>query len=198
MTFTIRDHRKADSERATRPSPNRSLMLVIGVACRRGSRADQIRAGRARGRRATTVRRLPRPNSSRRSRPRSLSEPGNLTAWQELGAAYIRAATETGNPSFYSRAEAAFDEAEALDPGNPTTTIGLGVLALARHDFELASETATQVVANDPFNSQALLVLVDAEIELGQYEKAAVRSPTTARSQACPAGPVTYLVSPRA
>ena len=31
-----------------------------------------------------------------------------------------------------------------------------------------------ELIGQDPFNSQALLVLVDAEIELGKYEEAAI------------------------
>jgi tetratricopeptide (TPR) repeat protein len=101
-----------------------------------------------------------------------LSNPTDLAAWQQLGSAYLRSATETGNPSFYLRSEAAFDKATAIDPANLTTVIGTAALALARHDFELASEIAAQLVGDDPFNSQGLLVLVDAEIELGEYEQA--------------------------
>lgn len=172
MTFTIRASRKADSERAQRPSPNRALVLTIAslavvvLGLTRFVTSKPV-AGQPPAETATTVELVASLEAQVEVNPQ------NPSAWQQLGTAYLRAATEIGNPSFYSRAATAFDEAAALDPGNPGTAIGVAVLALARHDFELASQTATDLVSEDPFNSQGLLVLVDAEIELGQYEEAA-------------------------
>lgn len=173
MTFTIRRHRKADSERAKGPSSNRALVLtvaalaVVVLGLTRFVLA-QPEVERPTARAATTMEIVASLQAQVESNP------GNLSAWQQLGTAYIQAATETGNPSHYSRAATAFDEATALDPGNPDTAIGIAVLALARHDFELALKTAADLVRDDPFNFQGLLVLVDAEIELGQYEGAAI------------------------
>ena len=104
---------------------------------------------------------------------RVATDPTNLSAWQGLGAAYLQAATESGNPSYYTRAAEALTEAATLDPGNPGTAVGMAALELARHNFGLAAEAATELINGDPFNAQALLVLVDAEIELGKYEDAA-------------------------
>ena len=172
MTSTIRAPRKADSERAHRPSPNRVLVLAIAalvvvimgltrfVFAKPGEDQPPLAP-------ATTVELVAMLEAG------AESNPGDLSTWQQLANAYLRAATETGDPSFYARAEAALDEAAALDPGNRGTAIGLAVLALARHDFELAARNATELLSNDPFDSQALLVLVDAEIELGQYDEAA-------------------------
>ncbi len=172
MTFKIRRPRKGDSERANGPSPNRALALtIVSVAVVvlgltrfvvAKPEADQPPAAPV-----STVDLVASLETQLES------DPSDLSAWQRLGTSYLQAATETGNPSFYSQAAAAFDKAAVLDPGNPNTAIGVAVLALARHDFELASRMATDLVLEDPFNSQGLLVLVDAEIELGQYEEAA-------------------------
>ena len=117
MTFTIRGSRNADSERAERPSPNRALMLVIGslVVVVLGLTRFVLATPQANS--------IPPAPASTAELVASLeaqvlSNPADLAAWQQLGSAYLRAATETGNPSFYLRSEAAFDEAEALDPGN--------------------------------------------------------------------------------
>lgn len=103
-----------------------------------------------------------------------VANPNNLSAWQQLASAHLQAAAESGDPTHYSRAATALSEATALDPRSQGTVLGLAALALARHDFELAAETAVALVDEDPFNSQGLLVLVDAEVELGRYEDAAV------------------------
>jgi tetratricopeptide (TPR) repeat protein len=172
MTFTIRAPQKADSERAPRPSPNRVLVLTIAALV-------VVILGLARFVFAKPGEGEPLPASATTIELVAMleaeaeSSPGNLSTWQQLATAHLRAATETGDPAFYTRAEAALDEAAAIDPGNRGTAIGLAVLALARHDFELAARNATALVSNDPFDSQALLVLVDAEIELGQYDEAA-------------------------
>jgi tetratricopeptide (TPR) repeat protein len=98
--------------------------------------------------------------------------PEDLSAWQQLAGALLQEATETGDPSKYSRAQSALEKARVLDPGNQDTIVGLGVLALSTHNFDVAAETARELVDADPFNSRGLLVLVDAEIELGRYEEA--------------------------
>jgi cytochrome c-type biogenesis protein CcmH/NrfG len=172
MTFTVRASRKADSERANGPSPNRALVLTI---------ASVVVVVMGLARFVLTEPEVVQPTADPVTtvelvaslEAQVASNPEDLLSWQQLGTAYLHAATEIGNPSFYSRAATAFDEAAALDPGNPNTAVGVAVLALARHDFELASRTATALVSGDPFNSQGLLVLVDAEIELGRYEEAA-------------------------
>ena len=101
------------------------------------------------------------------------AEPQDLRGWQLLGTALVQAATQTGDPSYYPRAERAFQEAESLAPDDPQTKIGKAFLALIRHDFSGAKALAAGVNAADPFNADSLAVLVDAEIELGQYDEAA-------------------------
>lgn len=173
MTFTIRRSRSADSERVERPSPNRARVLAIGSGVVIVLALTKFFLA------TPEAERMPAGPASTGDLVASLeaqvqTRPTDLSAWQQLGTAYLRAATETGNPSFYSRAGAAFDAAAALDPENLDTVVGTALLALARHDFELAAATAGEIVGDDPFNSQGLLVLVDAEIELGEYEQAAI------------------------
>ena len=173
MTFTIRASRNADSERAKGPSPNRALVLIIASLAVVALGLSRFALARPEADQPPTA-----PPTTvdlvASFETQVASDPGNLSAWQQLGTAYLQAATETGNPSFYSRAATAFDEATALDPGNLNTVTGNALLALARHDFELASETATELISDDPFSSQGLLILVDAEIELGKYDQAAI------------------------
>ncbi|MBA2577030.1 MAG: tetratricopeptide repeat protein [Euzebyaceae bacterium] len=99
--------------------------------------------------------------------------PQDLSALQALGAAYSRQAGETGDPARYQLAETAFERAEALDPGNPLTTVARGNLALLLHDFDAALELGRDAVAELPMNEAALAIVVDAEVELGRYDDAA-------------------------
>jgi tetratricopeptide (TPR) repeat protein len=99
--------------------------------------------------------------------------PDDLTALQALGLAYLRRAAQVGDPSFYGLAEEAFQRAEALAPEDPATQLGRAALALALHEFDTALQLASRAHAGDPFDADALGVMVDAEVELARYEQAA-------------------------
>lgn len=76
-------------------------------------------------------------NPRTRGLPRSEgSNPADLSAWQQLASALLQEATETGDPS-NARAESALEKARALDPENQDTIVGLAVLALSTHNFDV-------------------------------------------------------------
>ena len=101
------------------------------------------------------------------------SDRGGAPAAIGLGEAYLQKGRETGDPSFYGRAEALFVRARRAAPRNADALIGLGTLALARHDFRTALELARQARRLAPGTVRAYAVLVDAEVELGRYRAAA-------------------------
>ncbi len=103
-----------------------------------------------------------------RLRANSDDLPG-LTA---LGFGYLQSARESGDPSFYPRAEAAFRRALPLAPTDPNLLTGMGVLALARHDFAAGLEWGQQAVAANPSRSAAYGVVADGQVELGLYDEA--------------------------
>jgi len=78
----------------------------------------------------------------------------------------------TGDPSYYARADALLRQAHAAAPSDPDTMVGLGMLALSRHDFGQALSWGEQAVAAAPYRSPAHGVLVDAYVELGRYDQA--------------------------
>jgi tetratricopeptide (TPR) repeat protein len=100
-------------------------------------------------------------------------DPQDLSALQQLGAAYTRRALETSDPAFYALASSAYERARDVDPEHPVTTVGEGNLALALHDFDRALTLGEQAVDALRRNEQALGVLVDAQVELGRYDDAA-------------------------
>ena len=98
--------------------------------------------------------------------------PGDAEAQTALGDAYYQRSRETGDPSFYARANRAYDAALASDPESFTALAGQATVALARHRFadglalaRRAHRVAPAVVA--PYAS-----LVDGLIETGRYEAA--------------------------
>ena len=92
---------------------------------------------------------------------------------QSVAAGHIREAAETGDPAFYGLAERALDEADALDPAAPATTIVRGALALALHRFDEALAFGEAAMAANPSSAAAVGIVVDAQVELGRYDEAA-------------------------
>jgi tetratricopeptide (TPR) repeat protein len=90
-----------------------------------------------------------------------------------LGGALLQRLRETGDPSLYSRAKMAFGEALQRDPRSLEATVGMGTLALARHDFIAALRHGRTARRAHARSFSPFAVLVDAEIELGRYGAAA-------------------------
>ncbi|MDP9255086.1 MAG: hypothetical protein M3Q31_00795 [Actinomycetota bacterium] len=93
----------------------------------------------------------------------------NPQTYAVLGGAMLQRLRETGDPSLYSRAELAFAEALKRDPRNLDAKVGIGTLALARHDFSGALRYGKGARHAHPRSFAPFAVLVDAEIELGHY-----------------------------
>ena len=100
---------------------------------------------------------------------------GNAGAqvYTSLGAAYLQKARESGDPAYYSRAEAALKTSLDMDAGNADTFVALGTLALVRHHFEEALSLGERARELNPYKAAALRVIADAQVELGRYPQAA-------------------------
>lgn len=90
----------------------------------------------------------------------------------ELAAAYIQKARESGDPSFYSRADGVLQRALARGPQDPAELTEAAALAAGRHDFRAAERLARRARALAPDSLGAFPVLVDALLELGRYREA--------------------------
>jgi tetratricopeptide (TPR) repeat protein len=99
--------------------------------------------------------------------------PSDPDAYAQLGLAYLQQVRETGDPTFYPRAQGTFERAARLDPANFTATSGLGSLALARHDFRGALALGERAARINPDVARNYGVIADAQVELGRYGAAA-------------------------
>ncbi len=100
------------------------------------------------------------------------SSPNDPDLLARLGLAQLQYQRETGDISLYAAAEGAFRAALAQEPGQAEALIGMGHLALARHDFDGALDWGAQARAVSPLRSEPLGILVDAYVELGAYDEA--------------------------
>jgi tetratricopeptide (TPR) repeat protein len=89
-----------------------------------------------------------------------------------LGRAYLQRARESGDPSFYTKADALFDRALAKDPQSMEAVLGKATLSMGRHDFRGARALAESAIAAHPDVVAAYGVLTDALVELGEYDAA--------------------------
>jgi tetratricopeptide (TPR) repeat protein len=89
-----------------------------------------------------------------------------------LGQAYLQKARETGDPGYYPKAETLFQQALASDGDDVEAMVGLGTLALARHEFAAALDWGEQARAFAPYHAAAYGVIGDAQVELGRYDEA--------------------------
>ena len=90
----------------------------------------------------------------------------------QLAGAYLQKARDTGDPSFYVRADGVLSGALERGPEDPAELIAAATLAAGRHDFRGALRLAERARALQPEAIAAYPVLVDALVELGRYGEA--------------------------
>jgi tetratricopeptide (TPR) repeat protein len=96
----------------------------------------------------------------------------NVKALDTLGLAYLQRVRETGDPTYYPKAQGILDEALRQAPHDLIATAGLGQLALSRHQFRRALAIGLEAKRISPTTSGVYGVIGDAEIELGRYPQA--------------------------
>jgi tetratricopeptide (TPR) repeat protein len=97
------------------------------------------------------------------------ADPGSVKTWGSLGLAYEQRARETGDSTYYGKAEGALRRALSLRPDDLVATAGLGQLALSRHRFTEALRLGERARTISPTTAGVYGVIGDAEIELGRY-----------------------------
>jgi tetratricopeptide (TPR) repeat protein len=100
------------------------------------------------------------------------AEPKAPRGYASLAQAYMQKVRETGDASFYTRADAVLKTALRLEPRSADATVVGGTLALARHDFAGALELGRRARMLAPELAAPYAVVVDSLIELGRYDEA--------------------------
>jgi tetratricopeptide (TPR) repeat protein len=98
--------------------------------------------------------------------------PRDARAYSLLGLAYEQRARETGDPTYYPKADGALHRALALRPGDLVAIGGLGSLALSRHRFREALSLGRRAVRISPTTALTYGIVGDALVELGRYQAA--------------------------
>ncbi|QDU65113.1 tetratricopeptide repeat protein [Engelhardtia mirabilis] len=98
--------------------------------------------------------------------------PADARAHADLALAWARRARETGDPRFYETAMESVAAARAADADSFAAGRAEAWIALGQHDFPRALELATELNARVPDDLLVYGLLVDARVELGQYESA--------------------------
>ena len=98
--------------------------------------------------------------------------PEGQSAYVQLAGVYLQKVRETGDPSYYVRAEDVLLIALELQPGDSNAMTVMGSLNLGRHQFQEALKWAKRSLETAPETASAYGVLGDAQVELGQYDVA--------------------------
>jgi tetratricopeptide (TPR) repeat protein len=102
-------------------------------------------------------------------------DPRDTDALSSLGLAYLQEARLTVNPSFYTKADEVLRKSVSLDrKDNYQGLLGLGILAGARHRFDLALAWGRRAQAENPYSADVRGLVTDALIELGRYRAARI------------------------
>lgn len=100
-------------------------------------------------------------------------QPDDARSLALLGLAYAQEAAHTADPSYYPKADEALQRSLALQPdGNVEALVGMGVVALARHDFAGGIRWGRLARQANPDAAHILGVIGDGQLELGHYHRA--------------------------
>src|SRR5207248_8124155 len=89
-----------------------------------------------------------------------------------FGDAYLQKARESGDPTYYTKAEAVLNRSLSLVPDDFQSLALLSTLALSRHQFGEGLVWGARARALNPYSTVALAVIGDALVELGRYDEA--------------------------
>ena len=105
---------------------------------------------------------------------RLTQNPGDAVTYTLLANQYLRQARETGDVSGYQRAEQALLESLELLPNYSYASTSLASVYYAQHEFTKALELAQGEYQKNPNNTQALVIVADAQLSIGNYREAEV------------------------
>jgi tetratricopeptide (TPR) repeat protein len=147
-----------------------AAVLLLGGALR-----DSQGAARARAAASTSPGAQPATRTDaevRRLQAELRRQPNDAKSLGALGLAYEQRARETADPTYLTKADGVLRRALRLDPRSAEATIGLGSLALSRHQFGRALVLGRRAHRLAPAAGLPYGIVGDAQIELGRYRAA--------------------------
>ncbi len=99
-------------------------------------------------------------------------DPYNYSSFMKLGESYIQKARETGDVTYYNKAEDVLKKALEQNPNDYPTVVYLGQVKASMHDFQGSLPYAQKAIELKPEQSYAYGILGDDYAELGEYDRA--------------------------
>jgi Predicted N-acetylglucosaminyl transferase len=103
-------------------------------------------------------------------------DPKNIKARLQLATIYMSEARVTGNSYYYQATIKILDGVIAIDPNNFEAYTYKASVAMSLHRFADAKQLAEKARSINPENAYVYGVLVDANVELGNYQEAIAMS----------------------
>lgn len=100
------------------------------------------------------------------------TSPDNAVVWTKLGDALAQRLRDSTDQSLYDSAGKAYERALALDGNNVAAMNGMAWVTGGAHKFDESIALANKSMAITPQNADALGILGDVHLELGDYESA--------------------------
>jgi tetratricopeptide (TPR) repeat protein len=147
-----------------------AAVLLLGGALRDSQGAAPARAGVSTSLGAQPANRT--DAEVRRLQDVLRQNPDDLHSLAALGLAYEQRMRETADPTYLTKADGVLRRALRLDPRSAEATIGLGSLALSRHQFGRALVLGRRAQRLAPGAGLPYGIVGDAQIELGHYDSA--------------------------
>jgi tetratricopeptide (TPR) repeat protein len=99
-------------------------------------------------------------------------QPRDARTYLRLGDAFVQKARETGDLTYFNRAEAALKRSLELSPRSAGALRHLAYVFYSRHEFPEAITLAERALEIEPTDADAHGVLGDAYLEVGRYADA--------------------------
>jgi tetratricopeptide (TPR) repeat protein len=104
-------------------------------------------------------------------------KPSDTKAALQLASIYLQEARITGEYAYYQAAALKYiDDVLVLQPNDFNALVLKALVQLSQHHFSEAVQTAEAAVKVNPYNAFVYGLLVDGQVELGNYAKAVVYS----------------------
>jgi tetratricopeptide (TPR) repeat protein len=106
------------------------------------------------------------------ARKQTLANPKSYQAYNDLAFAYCRWGRDSGDTKLYQNAQDALDQSTVLAPGNYDAQKLQAAVLLGKRDLKAAEKLASEVNKHVPDDIAGWALLVDVNVELGNYAEA--------------------------